>query len=154
MPTSSSSPAFSTEFTDLKSTVLKVGSTGAAVKVLQRSLGGLAVDGTFASTTQAAVKRFQTAQKLTATGVVDARTWSALELKVHPLKPYWGTILKPGSTGAAVVALQKALRTTADGTYSASTTAAVKALQKAASLTQTGVVGIVTWRAVEARMPR
>ena len=154
VPTSQSSPAFSTEFTDVKSTVLKSGSTGPAVKVLQRALGGLAVDGTFASSTLAAVKRFQTAQKLTVTGVVDTKTWNALELKAHPLRPYWGTILKPGSTGAAVVALQKALRLPADGTYTAATAAAVKAAQRNARLTQTGVVGIVTWRAIEAAMPR
>ena len=52
------------------------------------------------------------------------------------------------------MALQKALRITADGTYGATTETAVKALQKAAKLTQTGVVGTVTWKAVEARMPR
>lgn len=154
VPTSQNSPAFSTEFTDLKGTVLKPGATGGAVKVLQRALGGLAVDGTYSAGTQAAVKRFQTAKKLTVTGVVDAKTWDALELKVHPLKPYWGTILKPGSTGAAVVALQKALRLTADGTYTTSTAAAVKAAQKSAKIAQTGVVGIVTWRAIEAAMPR
>jgi len=154
VPTSTNSPSFSTEFTDYKATVLKVGSTGSAVKVLQRALGGLAVDGSYASSTQAAVKRFQTAAKLSSTGVVDARTWAALELKAHPLMPYWGIVLKRGSTGPAVTALQKALRTTADGTYSAATETAVRALQKNAALTQTGVVGIVTWRAVEARMPR
>ena len=154
VPISPNSPSFSTEFTDVKATVLKAGSTGSAVKVLQRALGGLAVDGSFSSSTQTAVKRFQTAAHLTATGVVDAKTWAALELKAHPLMPYWGTILKLGSTGPAVTALQKALRTTADGTYSAATETAVRALQKNAALTQTGVVGIVTWRAVEARMPR
>ena len=88
------------------------------------------------------------------TGVVDAKTWTALELAVHPLLPHWGTVLKSGSKGTAVVALQKALRIKADGTYGAGTVTAVKALQKAAKLTQTGVVGTVTWKAVEARMPR
>jgi peptidoglycan hydrolase-like protein with peptidoglycan-binding domain len=73
---------------------------------------------------------------------------------VHPLLPHWGKVLKRGSTGAPVVALQKALRITADGSYGPKTEAAVKALQKAARLTQTGVVGTVTWKAVEARMPR
>ena len=86
--------------------------------------------------------------------MVDAKTWAALELKVHPLLPYWGTVLKRGSTGAPVLALQKALRIKADGSYGAITEAAVKALQKVAKLTQTGVVGTVTWKAVEARMPR
>jgi peptidoglycan hydrolase-like protein with peptidoglycan-binding domain len=153
-PAPAPTTTFATEFTAVKATTLKVGSTGSAVKVLQRALGGMVVDGTYRSTTAAAVKAFQTAHKLTATGVVDAKTWAALELKVHPLLPYWGTVLKSGSKGTAVVALQKALRIKADGTYGATTVTAVKALQKAAKLTQTGVVGTVTWKAVEARMPR
>ena len=158
--TGSSSPApavtgnVATEFTAYKGTILRTGSKGAAVKVLQRGLGGLLVDGSFGALTSASVKRFQSAHKLAATGVVDGRTWAALELAVHPLLPYWGTVLKSGSKGAAVVALQKALRIKADGTYGATTVTAVKALQKAAMLTQTGVVGTVTWKAVEARMPR
>ena len=102
----------------------------------------------------AAVKAFQKAHALSATGVVDAKTWTALELSVHPLLPHWGTVLKKGSTGDAVVALQKALRIKADGAYGTTTETAVKALQKTAKLAQTGVVATVTWKAVEARMPR
>jgi peptidoglycan hydrolase-like protein with peptidoglycan-binding domain len=155
-PTPTPAPATMpvTEFTAVKSTTLKAGSTGAAVKLLQRSLGGLLVDGSFGSATTAAVKAFQTSHRLSATGVVDAKTWAAVELFVHPLLPYWNTVLKRGSTGAAVTALQKALRMNADGTFGTTTETAVKALQKAAALAQTGVVGTVTWKAVEARMPR
>jgi peptidoglycan hydrolase-like protein with peptidoglycan-binding domain len=152
--TGTTSSALATEFTAHKKTVLKAGSTGAAVRVLQQGLGGLVVDGKFGSRTATAVKAFQTSRKLAATGVVDAKTWNALELKVHPLLPHWGTVLRKGSKGTAVVALQKALRITADGSFGTKTEAAVKALQKAAKLTQTGVVGTVTWKAVEARMPR
>jgi peptidoglycan hydrolase-like protein with peptidoglycan-binding domain len=148
------STAPATEYTAYKKTVLSVGSKGSAVKVLQRGLGGLVVDGAFGSRTLASVKRFQTSRGLKATGVVDAKTWTALELATHPLLPHWGTVLKRGSKGAAVVALQKALRMKADGTYGATTETAVKALQKTAKLTQTGVVATVTWKAVEARMPR
>ncbi|GAA4398106.1 hypothetical protein GCM10023168_03800 [Fodinibacter luteus] len=146
--------SLATEFTAYKSTVLKQGATGTAVKVLQRGLGGLVVDGSFGSLTLAAVKKFQTSKGLTATGVVDAKTWNALELKVHPLLPHWGTVLKRGSTGTAVKALQKALRLTVDGSFGPATEAAVKSVQAAAKLTQTGVVGTLTWKAVEARMPR
>jgi peptidoglycan hydrolase-like protein with peptidoglycan-binding domain len=88
------------------------------------------------------------------TGVVDAKTWAALELTTHPLLPYWGTVVKRGSTGATVVALQKALRITADGSFGPATEAAVKSVQATAKLSQTGVVGTLTWKAVEARMPR
>ncbi len=153
-PAPAPATTFATEFTPVKSTTLKVGSTGSAVKVLQRALGGMAVDGSYRAATATAVKAFQKAHHLTVTGVVDAKTWTALELAVHPLLPHWGTVLKSGSKGTAVVALQKALRIKADGTYGAGTVTAVKALQKAAKLTQTGVVGTVTWKAVEARMPR
>ena len=146
--------SLATEFTPYKSTQLKLGSTGTAVKVLQRGLGGLVVDGSFGPRTVSAVKAFQSSKGLTATGVVGVATWNAVERKVHPLLPYWGTVLKPGSTGAAVVALQKALRVTADGSFGPLTVAAVKAVQLNAKLTQTGVVGTLTWKAVEARMPR
>ncbi len=151
-PTVTSSTA--TEFTAHKATTLRVGSSGAAVKALQRGLGGIVVDGAFGSRTLEAVRAFQTSAKLSVTGVVDGKTWDALELRVHPLHPYWGTVLKRGSSGAAVVALQKALRTTADGAFGPKTEAAVKTAQQAAKLTQTGVVGTVTWKAVEARMTR
>lgn len=152
--TGTTSSALATEFTAHKKTTLKSGSRGTAVKVLQQGLGGLVVDGVFGSRTTAKVKALQAARKLPATGVVDGRTWSALELSVHPLLPHWGTVLKKGSKGTPVVALQKALRITADGSFGPKTEAAVKALQKTAKLSQTGVVGTVTWKAVEARMPR
>lgn len=153
-PSGSSVTSLATAYTPYKSTVLKVGSSGAAVKVLQRGLGGLVVDGSFGSLTLTSVKRFQTAKGLAVTGVVDAKTWAALELATHPLLPYWGTVVKRGSTGAAVVALQKALRITADGSFGPITEAAVKSAQASAKLSQTGVVGTLTWKAVEARMPR
>ena len=113
------------------------------------------VDGSFGS---ADPRRGQAASRppgvSRATGVVDAATWTALELKVAPALPYWGIVLKRGSTGTPVVALQKALRITADGSFGPITEAAVKAVQLDAKLTQTGVVGTLTWKAVEARMPR
>ncbi|MFL6167799.1 MAG: peptidoglycan-binding protein [Ornithinibacter sp.] len=153
-PAPATAATLRTEFTAVKATTLKAGSTGAAVKVLQRALGGLVVDGRFGSATTARVRAFQTAHRLPATGVVDSRTWAALELAAHPLLPYWGKVLKRGSTGTPVVALQKALRLTADGRFGPATEAAVRAVQRAAKLTSTGVVGTVTWKAVEARMPR
>jgi peptidoglycan hydrolase-like protein with peptidoglycan-binding domain len=143
-----------TEFAGVRNTELRLGSAGSAVKLLQRSLGGVLVDGTFSANTLAAVKAFQTAQRLKVTGVVDAATWSALELKVHPLLPYYRTVVKRGSTGPAVVALQKALRMRVSGTFGPRTEEAVKLQQQVAKLTQTGVVGSLTWKAIEARMVR
>ena len=74
---------------------------------------------------------------------------------MHPLLPYWGTVLKSrleghGRRGAAEGAADQGRRHLRRDHR----VAAVKALQKAAKLTQTGVVGTVTWKAVEARMPR
>jgi peptidoglycan hydrolase-like protein with peptidoglycan-binding domain len=140
----------STEFTSLKSTTLKRGATGSAVKTLQRGLGGLTVDGAFGPLTEARVKDLQKSKGLSQTGVVDKATWDAVELRAHPTLPYWTTVLKRGSTGAAVKALQREIGGLGvDGVFGPLTEAAVKNVQKAAGLTQTGVVGTVTWRAVD-----
>ena len=66
--------------------VLRRGNKGEDVKKLQRlllekgySVGSCGVDGDFGSATQAAVKAFQKANKLTADGVVGEKTWAALK---------------------------------------------------------------------------
>lgn len=149
-----STASYDTAYTKYKATTLRTGSTGESVKVLQRALGGLVVDGKFGSLTLARVKSVQTSLRLSATGVVDRAMWDALERRDHPLVAHWRTTLKRGSQGSAVAALQKALRIPADGSFGPQTEAAVKAAQKAAKLTQTGVVALLTWKAIEARMPR
>jgi peptidoglycan hydrolase-like protein with peptidoglycan-binding domain len=146
------SSALTTEFTAYKSTVLRAGSKGTAVKVLQAGLGGIAVDGAFGAATTRAVQALQTRWGLAPTGVVDLRTWNRLELTVHPLFPYWPTVAKYGTSGRNVAALQKALRITADGNFGPGTLAAVKAAQARAKLSQTGVVATLTWRAIEKQM--
>ncbi len=142
----------STEFTPYKSTVLRSGAKGTAVKVLQAGLGGIAVDGSFGQATAARVIAFQKSVGLPGTGVADTATWNKVELKVHPLLPYWNTVAKRGSTGANVVALQKALRIAADGTFGPGTETAVKAAQTRAKLASTGVVATLTWKAIEKQM--
>jgi D-alanyl-D-alanine carboxypeptidase (penicillin-binding protein 5/6) len=66
-------------------TVLQVGSTGELVESLQRALNtklspppNLTVDGDFGSMTEAATRRFQSAQNLEPTGKVDAAMWAKL----------------------------------------------------------------------------
>lgn len=54
--------------------LLKKGSTGTAVKNLQKALGGLTVDGIFGVKTEAKVKAFQKKHKLTADGIVGKDT--------------------------------------------------------------------------------
>jgi peptidoglycan hydrolase-like protein with peptidoglycan-binding domain len=136
------------------STVLRVGSRGTAVKTLQRALGGLSVDGAYGARTAAAVKGFQKAHRLTATGVTDAAVWRALEQRDYPFRGYYSTVLRIGSRGGAVTAVQRALGVAADGAYGSQTAAAVKALQGRAKLARTGVVATLTWQALEAELRR
>ncbi|MGL5818711.1 MAG: peptidoglycan-binding domain-containing protein [Phycicoccus sp.] len=150
----SAAAARTTAFTSLKTTVLRRGSSGTAVRTVQQALGGLAVDGRLGPRTEAALLAFQRSAKLPGTGVVDRRTWDALERRTHPLLPHWGTVLKRGARGAGVQALQRALRIAADGSFGPATEAAVRSVQQQARIAQTGVVATLTWRAVEARMPR
>lgn len=57
-----------------------------------------------------------------------------------------GATLSVGSTGPAVVAVQRALHVTASGSYSAATRAAVVAFQRAHHLPTHGVMSSTTWR--------
>jgi hypothetical protein len=63
---------------------LKLGDSGAQVKVLQRALASLgyspgAIDGTYGPSTQQAVARFQAAAKLTPDGILGPQTLQALK---------------------------------------------------------------------------
>ena len=153
-PSRSSSGRITTPYTAVMSTVLKVGARGNAVRVLQRALGGLAVDGAYGVKTAASVTAFQRAHRLPATGVADGRVWRALEARDYPHLRYYGTVLRKGSSGAAVVALQRALRVGADGRFGPVTEAAVKALQGRAKIARTGVVATLTWQALDAELRR
>ncbi len=148
-PTPVRTVSTSTPYTPVKSTVLAKGARGSAVKVLQRGLRSVAVDGVFGSGTEAAVKAFQRSAKLPTTGIVDARTWNALEARDNPLLAYRSVVLKKGSTGAPVRVLQELLGITVDGQYGSQTEAAVKAFQRKNKLTSTGYVTSVTWEALE-----
>ena len=134
-------------------TVLKVGSKGAAVVELQRVLH-VTANGTFGAATQAAVVAAQKAVALPATGVVTMPTWVALGAPPpHPSSPlarYVRTVLRQGSSGAAVKALQGAVHVTTDGAFGPKTLAAVRAAQKAHGLTVSGVVATDLWLALGA----
>lgn len=66
-----------------------------------------------------------------------------------PSQPtYPGKPLRFGSSGPAVVAIQKALRITADGQFGRATDQHVRNFQQAHRLTVDGVVGPVTWKAL------
>ncbi len=121
--------ATTTEFARLKSMVLSEGARSAGVKKVQQVVGGVAVDGVFGSATAAAVRSFQAAHVLPVTGVVDERTWDALEATKYPFLAYRTTVLKPGSTGYPVQLVQTYLGLKADGTFGTATQDAVRALQ-------------------------
>lgn len=153
VPTTPSVPSsVTTPYTSLLSTTLRVGSSGSAVSTLQRALGGVLVDGAFGSRTAAAVAAFQKAKHLSPTGVVDRAVWLALQTRDYPLLAYRNVVLKRGSTGSAVVALQRALKIGSDGEFGPLTEQAVKIAQARAKLAQTGVVAAVTWQAIERQL--
>ena len=139
-----------TAYDSLLSTTLRQGSRGAAVRTLQRALGGLAVDGVYGTRTAAAVSVFQRTHHQRATGIADRAVWQALRTRDFPLSGYYTTVLRQGSRGPAVVALQRSLGVTPDGVFGPRTHAAVVALQGRAHLARNGVVGSATWQAVEA----
>ena len=130
------------------STTLRRGASGLVVTALQQSLG-TKDDGLFGSGTLATVRAFQKARKLPATGVVDTRTWTAVEAVAYPLLPYRTVVMRVGSKGPAVAALQKALRQKADGVFAAPLLVTVTAMQTKNHLRATGVVVTSTWTAVE-----
>ena len=84
-----------------------------------------------------------------ADGVVQRADWDALEAQAHPLLKWRSTVLKEGSRGWPVKAVQRNLGVTSDGYFGARTMLAVKALQQRHGLAGTGVVASRTWRALE-----
>ena len=156
-------------------TPLRRGDTGASVEQVQfwlqqlaefdPDLKDLAVDGIFGAGTEAAVKAFQTANGLTADGVVGRMTWDAIWDQYQSLESdinssdngYPGSPLRLGSRGDAVRKVQFWLRIAAtnyssipspavDGIFGSATEAAVKAFQREFGLTAGGVVGPATWQ--------
>ena len=59
--------------------IIKLGSKGESVKILQKTLN-LTVDGSFGPKTDKVVRDFQKKNKLTVDGVVGPKTWAALAI--------------------------------------------------------------------------
>ena len=141
-----------------------LGQRGDSVRSLQQALidAGVNVrggaDGIFGNATTAAVKNFQTARKLSSTGVVDVRT--AIALRILPVtksstpstpptsttsEAKARTLAKVGDRGEKVVVLQKALiaagvnvRGGADGIFGNATTSALRTYQETVGLAANG----------------
>ena len=139
--------------------VAQNGSQGHPIRTLQfllRARGhNLTVDGMFGPATEAAVKAFQTSKGMTADGIMNAPTWSALIIQV-----------KKGSSGDAVRGVQEEFQFRAgepgkglkvDGIFGPQTDSTVRGFQHALSLdvpsvVVDGIVGPLTWQALVSGM--
>ena len=91
-------------------------SRGGSVKWVQRRLGVKAT-GVYGTATTAAVRRLQAAAGLRVTGIVDAKTWSALGVSYRkPKASRSARFLKPGSVGFGSLVLAEA-RKNSGGPY-------------------------------------
>ena len=144
---------------------LKLNSKGTDVRNLQQDLTTLGyywakITGNFGEKTEAAVKRFQEENGLTADGVAGTKTLNAVAAAVArkggtPASGgNAGTTLKLNSQGTKVSQLQTDLKQLGyyyakiTGNFGAKTEAAVKAFQKAKGLTADGVAGTKTLNAI------
>ena len=134
-----------TSYTAYKSLTLASGSRGAAVRVLQRALGGLAVDGVFGSVTRDKVASLQRSLALPQTGVMTPDLWDVLEARDFPFVADRSTVLRSGDTGPQVIAVQRLLGVRQTGVFDLATREAVKSAQARAGLASTGVVASRTW---------
>ncbi|MGI9585022.1 MAG: peptidoglycan-binding protein [Acidimicrobiia bacterium] len=130
--------------------LLRIGVNGADVRALQTSLRGLGydvmgIDGQFGPRTEAAVRKFQNAFKLTVDGVVGRATKTAIAGSQHD--PADNEILSVGSRGASVRWLQTVLNNqgfaagSSDGIFGPMTLSAVIAYQRSQKLWVDGLVG-------------
>lgn len=159
-------------YTNFGSRILKLGSTGTDVTILQFLLNNLpssisspiSGESSFGPLTQAAVKKFQTYFGLSVDGIVGKDTFLFLGQPTGPYLPSGAVVfgsrnLSKGSSGNDVKILQNRLASTskkyalalggpADSKFGSKTQAAVKLFQKDFGLTQDGVVGPNTFTAL------
>ncbi|MGI8793654.1 MAG: peptidoglycan-binding protein [Acidimicrobiales bacterium] len=161
---SGSSPSTAAPASTPSTGSLSYGSRGSAVQKLQQQLmaAGITVrggaDGIYGVQTQDAVRRYQQAKGLSATGTADAATQAALAgrgASSAPAAPattgYVG--LAVGSRGPRVTELQKALQATglvvrggADGIFGPNTRSSLVVFQRVNGLAQTGTVDATSAR--------
>ena len=157
--------------------VLSAGSRGSNVSVMQSYLNAirlqlypamnrLSVDGIYGSGTKTAVMQYQAFRKLKPDGIIGETTWNSIvndysTLPVPPADRYPGYALKPGTEGAAVLAMQTKLnlispvytavnKQTADGKYGKNMENAVRRFQGQFGLVADGIIGEKTWDKITA----
>jgi peptidoglycan hydrolase-like protein with peptidoglycan-binding domain len=144
----------------VKDNTLKSGDVGADVTNIQRMLYYLGysviVDGEFGPMTENVVKAFQKDHNLEETGQVTPMLEGLLQEevakpRVSEKKIKTATFLHKGDSGAAVIALQQALKASGasidvDGVFGDTTIAALKAFQKQNNLQIDGVAGPDTFK--------
>ena len=162
---------FSNPLPTYPGTALRVGSTGANVRIIQAYLNAigqtnpnippLVVDGNFGPRTEASVMAFQRQFGLNPDGVVGPLTWAAIMRQYANVifPPYPGTLQRVGSTGVNVQIIQAYLNVIGrlysnipplveDGNFGPRTEASVMAFQRQFGLNPDGVVGPITWAAI------
>jgi murein L,D-transpeptidase YcbB/YkuD len=116
--------------------ILKKGLAGEPVRRLQAKLG-VTADGQFGPGTETALKDWQKENGLSADGIAGPDTFMAMGL-------YELILLKDGTRGSTVKALQEKLGVTADGQFGAGTERALKEYQKTNGLKADGLAGPAT----------
>lgn len=160
------------------------GNSGEKVKILQYFLAligdfyttipSVEITGYFGPETKESVLAFQQQFGLPQTGIVDAETWDAIynefkgiadtlfaDNKIFPVNtlPFGGEVLKKGSSGQYVMALQEYLNVISlvhteispvspSGDFGEDTELAVKQYQSFAELPQTGIVDKRVWDSI------
>lgn len=167
-------------------TPLRLGSTGLDVQTIQTYLNRIRqnypaipvitdTEGAFQSSTDAAVRKFQSVFNLVSDGIVGKSTWYKISslytavtrlaeldsegtsLGIGTVPP--GTVLRQGSSGQDVITLQYLLNViseyypgipspTQDGIFGSGTRQAVVAFQQFMKLNPDGIVGPLTWKAL------
>ena len=153
-------------------TLIRVGSTGANVRLIQSFLNTvriahpnipqLVADGIFGPITKSAVTAFQRQFGLTPDGIVGPVTWGRLMQEFRNVAgtlEYPGTPLRVGSGGQNVRLMQTFLmnlrprhqsipQIKIDGIFGPKTQSAVVAFQRLFGLAPDGIIGPLTWNAI------
>jgi len=130
------------------------GARGEVVKAIQRTVGATP-DGIYGPLTAGAVRAWQAARGLSATGTVDAATWArfpgAGAVVCTADSPTAGPascpVLSQGARGTSVVLVQRRVGATPDGIFGPLTAAAVARTQSELSLPASGVVDFASFSA-------